>query len=285
MLIVSLLSDTSWKALMSASPRSAVHHRVNSVDVLLAEADMPSQYLAAIIDPELVTESLANSVVAHFTQIGIPIILLGVLNAQTVNTCLMVEIVRPINALLSKIDVVRSLRLLLQSPDELEVSTLLLHRFARAITGLPPSLRNATVALFTGHPIPSSTSTFSEWTGVDRRTSQRWYKRIQLAGMAHLLTIARLARAWRLMQSDRLSHSRIAMLTGFGSTRTLSRGCRRLAGCGPTEVRTYTAVEFANRLVRGLSAATASTELRDETSVIPGLSGGAAPELFRFAER
>lgn len=258
--IISLLPDRRWKAVVRTSPAGVIHQRVQSGAAFI-EAVLRPDCTYAVADPELVRDIAFDVLVSATAELGRPLLLLGDLTPTAVRACLVAESIRPVNVLFADSGEMRGLSTLLREPSSVDVPGLLLHYAGSAISILPPAVRIPTVGLFTGGSIPFSTLALSERVGFNRRTVQRWYRRAGLVGAGRVLSVARLSRAWRLLRARRLSIQRVASLAGFGSTRTLSRACRRLAGCGPMDVREHTASAFAEQLAIALVASFTRTAL------------------------
>lgn len=136
--------------------------------------------------------------------------------------------------------------------DRRDVPALVLHQATIAIASLPTRVQYLTVARFTGGDIAPSAQAICYAMMISRRTVQCWNGYVGLARPARVLAAARLAGIWRPLRSRQISLLRAADLVGFESDRTISRSCRRLAGCGPTSIRGYSDEEFANGLARSL---------------------------------
>jgi AraC-like DNA-binding protein len=186
--------------------------------------------------------------VAEAAATSLSLLILGRLSRLTCESYLVALTIRATNVLLANMGDIDRLWFLLHEPFLTDVSARLLHSAADTVAALPTRLRVGTVGIFAGSAIPRSALAFGTAIGANERMIQRWYVRVGLTGVAHVLSIARLALAWRRMRSHRLSLARVAKLAGYGSTRTLSRNCQIFAGGHAAVVREYTASELADRL-------------------------------------
>lgn len=251
MVIVSLLSDMRWNCVVYASPAGARHERVpDGAGLVAALHEHACGY--AVVDPVLAADVPFDTLVLAAATVAVPLLLLGDLTRQAIEACLTAQAVCPTNAQFSDFIDQGWLWFVLHDYASPDVPALVLHHASAAIASLPACIQLPTAALFTGSRIAPSMQAFSLAAGVSRKTIQRWNAYVGLAHPACVLTIARLARVWRLLRSRRLSVPRAASLVGFGSTRTHSRACWRLACCPPASVRDCSDEEFANLLARAL---------------------------------
>lgn len=257
MLIISLLSDKQWDGVRQASPAGAVGMRAADAAAMAAALyEHPSCH--AVIDPGLVTPASFATVAAAAANAAASLVLVGELTSRSVDAYLSAAAMQPTDALFGSIVNKDWLRFVLHARADKDVPALVLHHVNVAVTRLPIRIRRSTIALFAGGTIAPTAQVYSEAIGVSRRTIQRWNARVGLAHPACVLSIARLARTWRLLQSTRISVVRAALLVSFPSERTFSRQCGRLARCAPAKIREYSGEEFAGRLARALLSHTAA---------------------------
>lgn len=265
MTVVSLLLGTQWNYVVRGSPIGTQQVHVPDGAGLITVLH-ERECGCAVVDPALVTDVSFDTLVREAAVMAVPLVLVGGLTTQAVEACLVAEMVGPVNVLFSDIINQDWLRFVLADSVGTDVPARVLHHAQIAIRSLPIHIQRSTVALFTGGNIAASVKAFGAAAGVSRKTVQRWNARAGLAHPARLLTIARLARTWRLLRSRRISLLRAAALVGFESERTLSRSCLRIARCTAASIRDYSSEEFASRLALALLPRTGTRLAKRKTA-------------------
>jgi AraC-like DNA-binding protein len=249
--LVALLPDSQWSTVIRAAPSGTRWRRVPDGAACVAALEQ-RWCTCAVVDPNLVNDVPFDRVVIAAANVAARLVFVGELTQRAVAACLLASVLRPTPSLFTDVADQSWLRFVLHNGGTSDVPALVLHRATPVIAALPMRLQLATAGLFNGGNIAPSAQLFSCSAGISRKTLQRWYANVGLAPPAGVLTVARLARTWRLLQSRRLSIARVSGLVGFGSARTLSRRCHGLAHCGPANLRNYSDLEFAERLACAL---------------------------------
>ena len=251
MVILTLLSDLHRKLVDAAAPRGATVVHANHGPQLL-DAIRRAAAAHLIVDPAY----LADMPFAHVVEAAstcASMFLLGRLSAGTCQAYLLASRSRPTKALFTDMGETDRLRNLLREADTVDVPGQIVTQVGNHFLRIPLHLRIQTVGLFAGTSIPRSASQLGRIVGIHHRTIERWYARAGLAGVARVLSVARLARAWPLMHAHHLSLVRIAKLVGFGSPRTLSRQCFILTQSRASRAHALAASEFATHLGQALA--------------------------------
>lgn len=251
MVILTLLSDLHRELVNTAAPRGAtVEHARVGPQLLEMIRRVPSAHL--ILDPQCLVDLTLIRVIEAASN-SAALFLLGRLNARTCQAYILASRSRPTKALFTDMGETDRLRNLLREADAMDIPAQIVAQVGSRFLRIPLQIRIQTVGLFAGASIPRSAFQLGRIVGLHHRTIERWYARSDLAGIARVLCVARLARAWSHMHARHLSLVRIAKLVGFGSARTLSRQCFLLTESHASHAHACDASDFASRLVRALT--------------------------------
>ena len=104
---------------------------------------------------------------------------------------------------------------------------------AARVEHLPEVVQATILEVFYGREVPWWADAVAERSAVPRRTVDRWMARSGLKGIAAILDVAPLARAWSPLVEAHAPHPDGAARLGYRPARMLAAHARRIFGASP----------------------------------------------------
>ncbi|MGI8402665.1 MAG: helix-turn-helix domain-containing protein [Gemmatimonadaceae bacterium] len=122
-------------------------------------------------------------------------------------------------------------------------------KLALPLSAAPPRLALALTQEFVGQNCCIAPKQLAAVAGMDRRSVERWFRRIGLVQPKTVLAAAHFVTAFPVMKDPWVPLHAVAREYGFSSVRTMSRQCQLVFGLSPQSVRRSTCPEDLPRLI------------------------------------